>query len=103
MVCGHVIAHLKEQINESAMPRLKLTFFVLTLDQTGHITWPIDFVAKTKAALRCQARALLQQMMDDPLNPVDDTMAPALTGTGDSLFRPAPKRKLVEAGATWVD
>ena len=42
-------------------------------------------------------------MMEDPRNPMDDTMLPALTGMGESLFTQAPKRKMVEAGATWVD
>ena len=97
MVCGHVIVHFKERVKEDAMPTLKLTFFVMTMDKNGHVTWPIDFEAKTRAQLRVQARALLQRMIDDPLNPADETMAPALTAKGtDSVFKPARKRKLVE-------
>ena len=84
------------------MPKLTLTFFVLTLDKTGHVTWPIAFDSRTKAALRKQARTLMQKMIADPLNPMDNTMLPALTGMGESLFRPAPKRMMVEAGATWM-
>ena len=97
MVCGNVQVHFKEPRQEEHMPTLKLTFFVLTMDRTGHITWPIDFAAPTKAALRMQARALLSKMIDDPYNPVDSTFAPALVGPGTSgLFKPAAKRKLVE-------
>ena len=78
------------------MPRLRMTFFVLTMDKTGHITWPTSFDDRTQAALRKQARALLQQMIDDPLSPVDSTMAPALEGTGtSSIFQGAPRRQLV--------
>ena len=66
------------------MPTLTLTFFVLSMDKSGHIIWPTNFSARSQAALRMQARALLQKMMDDPLNPVDSTMAPALTGLGTS-------------------
>jgi hypothetical protein len=41
-------------------------------------------------------RALLKKMIDDPLNPVDASMAPALTGTGtSSVWKGAPKRQLV--------
>ena len=37
------------------------------------------------------------KMIDDPNNPVDATMAPALTGTGTSaLWVGGPKKKLVE-------
>ena len=43
-------------------------------------------------------------MIDDPLSPVDETMAPALTGSGSDSVRPiAKKRKLVEAGEMWVE
>ena len=97
MVCGNVIAELKEPKDGEAMPTATLTFFVLSMDKTGHIIWPTLFDAKTQAALRMQARALLQKMMDDPANPVDSTMAPALTGRGTcALWVGAPQRKLVE-------
>ena len=96
MVCGSVLVDFSEPINESTMPRLTLTFFVLTMDKTGHLVWPTNFEAPTQAALRKQARVLLQRMMDDPHNPVDATMAPALTGAGSSeLWQGAPARQLV--------
>jgi hypothetical protein len=97
MVCGKVIAELKEPKSGEAMPMATFTLFVLSMDKNGHIIWPTNFEAKTQAALRMQARALLQKMIDDPNNPVDATMAPALTGTGtSSLWAGAPRRQLVE-------
>ena len=65
MVCGNVQLSFKENKREDVMPTLKLTFMVLTMDKTGHITWPIAFAAPTKAALRLQARTLLRRMIDD--------------------------------------
>ena len=96
MVCGNVIVQLKESATQAQMPTLTLTFFVLSMDKSGHIIWPTNFSARSQAALRMQARALLQKMMDDPLNPVDSTMAPALTGLGTSaVWQGAPRRQLV--------
>ena len=93
MVCGNVKVLYKESVPyEKKMPTLKLVFFVLTMDKTGHVTWPVNFSPNTRAALRLQARTLLRQMIDDPLSPVDCTMEPALTGKGtDSIFKEAPK------------
>ena len=97
MVCGSVLAELKEPKDGEAMPTATWTFKVLSMDKTGHIIWPTTFEAKTQAALRMQARALLQKMIDDPYNPVDETMAPALTGTGtSSVWAGGPRRQLVE-------
>ena len=71
----HLSLHLDANLHcvdpgQERMPTMTLTFFVLSMDKTGHIIWPTNFEAKTRAALRLQARALLQKMMDDPLNPV---------------------------------
>ena len=98
MVCGNVLIDVKAPKDEtSSMATLELTFFVLSMDKTGHIIWPTAFDAPTQAQLRKQARALLKKMIDDPLNPAEDTMRPALTGTGTSEVWVAPKkRKLVE-------
>ena len=97
MVCGNVLAELKEPKDGEAMPTATFTFKVLSMDKNGHVIWPTTFEAKTQAALRMQARALLQKMIEDPFNPVDETMAPALTGTGSSsLWKGAPVKKLVE-------
>lgn len=79
------------------MPTLELVFLVMTMDKSGNITWPIDFEPPTRAALRKQARVLLRKMIDDQHNPMDATMAPALTMNGsETVFQPAKKRKLVE-------
>ena len=97
MVCGNASVSFTEPLDEKTMPRLKLTLYVLTLDKHGHISFPTNYEAPTRAALRMQARALLKKMIDDPLNPCDATMAPALTATGtSSVWKAAPKRKLVE-------
>ena len=43
-----------------------------------------------------QERALLQKMIDDPLNPVDSTMAPALTAEGTrAVWKGGPQRELI--------
>jgi hypothetical protein len=97
MVCGNILIELKEPKDGSRMPVASATFKVLSMDQHGHIIWPTTFAPATQAALRKQARTLLQRMIDDPLNPVDSTMAPALTGKGtDAVWVGAPQRKLVE-------
>lgn len=98
MVCGNVIIHLKESVKQTHMPSLRIIFYVLTMDKKGHIIWPTEFSTTTQAALRLQARTLLKKMMDDPLNPVDATMAPALTGNGtSSVWQGAPRRTEVAA------
>ena len=97
MVAGNVLVKYKHPINERTPPVLTMTFGVLTMDSTGHITWPKDFESQTAAALRIQARALLQKMIADPLNPVTNSMSPALTGTGSSVRAIPPQRKMVLA------
>ena len=97
MVCGSVKAKLTVSRTDAYMPRASLQFFVLSMDKNGHIIWPTSFDAHTRAALRMQARAHLRAMIDDPKNPCDSTMEPAMTGTGTSaIWQGAPKRKLVE-------
>ena len=104
MVCGDVTVHLTESRTEACMPRLKILFFVMTMDKNGHVVWPTDFGNKKKAQLREQARQLLKQMIDDPLSPVNETMEPAMTGTGTSeVWKASKKRKLVESGQTWEE
>eukprot|EP00966_Prymnesium_polylepis_P095738 2218419-Prymnesium_polylepis.1 len=64
------------------------------MDLNGFITWPTEFSTATKAALRKQARVLLQKMIEDPMNPVDDSMRPALTQSGGAVRvipPPAPR------------
>ena len=98
MICGKVRVEYKVSRKDSYMPVLKLIFKVLTMDAKGHITWPTTFTSTEQSAFRMQARALLRKMIDDPENPCDSTMEPAMTGVGSSsVFVPAKKRKLVEA------
>ena len=97
MVCGNVILKLLESRTDEYMPLVTLKFFCLSCDKNGHIIWPTEFSAATKAQLRLQVRALLRKMIDDPANPCDASMEPAMTGVGtSSLWVGAPKRKLVE-------
>ena len=96
MLCGNWVVKYRESIDRSRMPTLELKVFVLSMDKRGHIIFPTDFATNTKAQLRMQARALLRKMIDDPLNPCDATMEPAMTGMGTfSIFKGAPERKLV--------
>ena len=98
MVCGNVLVHLKESAKQAHMPTLTIVFYVLTMDKKGHIVWPTNFATAAQAALRMQARALLQKMINDPFNPVDSTMVPALTGSGSSsIWQGAARRQLVVA------
>lgn len=91
MVAGNVIVDFRVPKNPLKCPMLKITFFVLTMDKNGFITWPTNFEKGTEAQLRRQARVLLKKMIDDPLNPCDETMAPALTQTGGAVRRIPPK------------
>ena len=97
MVAGNCIIDYRVPKNPLKCPSLKITFYILTMDNNGFITWPTNFEKGTEARLRKQARVLLKKMIDDPLNPCDETMAPALTQTGGSVRAPPPKRKLVAA------
>ena len=82
------------------MPTLTLKFFVLTINFEGHIIWPTLFSKETEAALRKQARLLLQRLIEDPDAPVGAAMQPALAGSSGALRTVAPRRRLVEASAT---
>jgi len=103
MVCGNVAVQFKESRDQSRMPVLTLTLFVLTMDKTGHIIKPTVFSPRTQAALRMQARALLRKMINDPLNPCDATMEPAMTGSGTSaMWQGAPQKQLVRVAPVMV-
>jgi len=96
MVAGAVIIEYNVPIKKNKCPTIKITLFILTMDKNGFITWPTVFETGTQAALRKQARVLLQRMMDDPLNPVDETMRFALTQTGGAVRVP-PSRAPAQA------
>ena len=57
MVAGNTVVQFKQRLDESLMPVLTLRFFVLTIDKTGHVTWPTKMDGPTMAMLRRQARA----------------------------------------------
>ena len=99
-VCGNIKVHYTEPTDPEKVPTLKLFFYVLTMDKDGFITWPDDFDSDMQAKLRKQVRLNLRKMIDDPLSPVDETMLPALTGTGSCVRKPPPKRQMVVAPAT---
>ena len=88
MVCGAVNINFKARRDAAVMPALEMTFRVLTMDRSGHIIFPADYDAISRARLRKQARVLVRRMMDDESNPVDESWLPALTGTGFEVRRP---------------
>ena len=63
MVCGNAIVQLHEPTAFRAMPRLTIRMFVMTMDTNGHIIWPVDFVPRTRAALRRQVRENVAKML----------------------------------------
>ena len=91
-VCGNLVIELREPRNFKSMPRLTIKMFVLSMDSHGNIIWPVDFDARSKAALRKQARSLLRRMIDDPNYPVGAGMSKALTNmhTNDSRLGQRP-------------
>ena len=95
MVCGNIKVHYKEPVNPEQVPTLRLVFYVMTMDKNGFITWPDNYDSTAQARLREQARQLLRKMIEDPLNPVDETMRPALTQSGGVVWQPPPKRQMV--------
>ena len=97
MVAGNVLIRYTVPKDKSKCPVLKVTFYVLTMDNQGFITWPTCFETGTEARLRKQARILLKKMMEDPMNPVDESFTPALTQTGGAVHVPPPPRRLVPA------
>lgn len=78
-VTGNVILSLKVPKMERAMPLMRMTLAVSTMNETGDIVWANTYAAKTAAALRKQMRSHLQEMMNDPKYPTLDRMKLALT------------------------
>ena len=98
MVCGNMIIDFREPRGLQRIPRLTLRLFVLSMDRSGHIVWPVDFEPRTKAALRKQARILLEKMLASPQTyPVDSSWEAALTQGSDSRLELRPPR-MVAAG-----
>ena len=99
MVCGAVIITYREPTHFRAMGTLSIKIFILSMDHTGHIIWPINFAPKAMASLRNQARTLLQRMMADPLYPINEKMKGALDPkvTSASLLQRAPLKPIAMA------
>ena len=62
-----------------------LRFFALTMDHTGHINWPANFSAHSKALLRKLARQKVQAMLQDPEYPIHPSFEAALTQQSESV------------------
>ena len=89
-MCGAVYVEMVQPRDWRRMPMLKMRAKVLSMDAQGHILLPCEFEDMGyRAALRKQARTLLQRMMDDPLYPTLSEMVPALTN-GTTVVRHAP-------------
>lgn len=93
MVCGNCVIQLLEPTGFRAIPRLTIRMFVLSMDQTGHIIWPVDFAAKTRAALRKQLRHLVAEMLEQQdMYPISEEFRQGLTNApGDSILQLVPR------------
>ena len=92
MVCGKVSIKVTQPRDWRAMPTVSVRMKTLSMDEAGNIILPCEFEdVGFRAALRKQARVLLQKMIDDPLYPTGP-MAPALTmgSTTIHTYRPPP-------------
>lgn len=88
-VTGNVTVALKVPTKERAMPYLKMTLKVSTLNKFGHIEWATAFGARTAAALRKQMEHHLKTMVEDPLYPtLTQGAAGLLMGPGTDSVRP---------------
>ena len=100
MACGNVLLNFKEPVDCARAPTLSISFFVMTMDEKGHILWPTVFGQKSRAMLRKRAREHLLRMLEDPAYPVDDSCRAALSAEGNTVWEPAPRRMLTLAPAT---
>lgn len=65
-VTGNVIVYFKVPKKERAMPYLRITLKVSTLNKHNHIEWGTSFGPRTAAALRKQMQEHLKTMVEDP-------------------------------------
>ena len=87
MIAGTLTVRYREPTNYSEMPRMSLSFFVLTIDSAGHIEWPTRFNLDARAKLRKLARREIQIMLDDQgAYPIDPSFSAALTQMGESYL-----------------
>ena len=85
MVAGTLSFTYVEPKHQADMGTLVLSFMVLTMDKSGHISWPSNFSDRSRAILRKAVRADLNSMMEDRLYPTHRDMANAITAMGDSI------------------
>ena len=85
VVAGTLSFTYVEPKHQTDMGTLVLGFLVLTMDANGHITWPSNFSANSRAILRKAVRLDLKKMMDDALYPVHKDMEKAMPGMSDSV------------------
>lgn len=84
-VTGNVTIDFKVPKKLRAMPTLKMTFAVATMDQSGHINWPTQYEARTAAALRKQMMVHIEAMRANAEYP---TIAPVTsTAGGDTVLQ----------------
>lgn len=86
MVCGTLTVAYREPTNYKEMPRMTLSFFVLTMDAAGHIEWPTRFDLNARATLRKLARREVQTMLADHSYPIHHTFQNSLTQSGESYL-----------------
>ena len=60
MIAGTLTVRYREPTREKDMPRIKLSFFVMTMNAYGHIVWPTNFDLHARALLRKLARREVQ-------------------------------------------
>ena len=98
-VTGNVIIRFTVPKKEKAMPTLKMTLAVSTLNESGNIIWANNYyAARTAAALRKQMCHYLEKMIDDPEYPTLTRMAPALTMGMDQVRPDAEEQSAPVAG-----
>jgi hypothetical protein len=88
-VTGNVIVHFKVPKKERAMPSLKITLKVSTLNKHGYVEWATAFDQRTAATLRKQMADHLKAMVADPLYPtLTQSTQGLLEGPGTQSVRP---------------
>ena len=89
-VTGNVTVHLKVPKNERAMPTLRITFKVSTLNKHGHVKWATSFEPRTAAALRKQMQQHLRAMVESDEYPTLSTNDSTLLAAATDSVRPEP-------------
>ena len=99
-VVGKVEVGLKVPKEERAMPSFWGKLKVATMDENGHIIWPMNFEARTRAALRKQMKYHVKEMIENDEYPTCTRMAPSLAAANllDSVREyPEPTQRAIRA------